>query len=334
MERFGKSKLSALVLVAALLCLAPAALAAPLKVAVTIPPQVFFAQKLGGSLLEITAMVPPGGNPHTYEPKPRQLAALAKAKLYFAVGGMEFEEAWLPRFKSANPQLTVVESGHGITRLAMEGKHDHGHDEAGHKEHAEEHGHDKAEHKEHAEEHGHDEAGHKEHAEEHDHDHEGLDPHIWTAPLNVKHMAHEMLEALIKADPEHKAQYQANYAKFAAELDALDHELKDLFGQLPGEPHLLVYHPAWGYFCHAYGLEQIAVEKEGKAPGPKGLQAIISQAKKYQAKVVFVQPQFSTKSAQLVASAIKGQVIAIDPLALDWESNLRKVARQIKEAIK
>ena len=278
--------------------------AAPLKVLVSIPPQEYFAQKLGGDLIQITVMVPPGSNPHLYEPKPRQMAAASRAKLYFAVGGMEFEEAWLPRFQAANSKLVIVQTGCQVRRFALADKHDHHSEAQGHSEH------------------------------DHGHDHKGLDPHIWTAPPNVKLMAQEMLQALIKADPQNQKAYQANYRKFAAEIDALHRELQKAIKELPGEPHLLVYHPSWGYFCRAYGLKQIAVETEGKAPGPKGLKAIIRQAKALNARVVFVQPQFSAKSARMVADAIQGQVEPLDPLAGDWAANLKKVAAALKRILR
>ena len=96
----------------------------------------------------------------------------------------------------------------------------------------------------------------------------------------------------------------------------------------------MVYHPAWGYFAKAYDLIQIPVEMEGKKPTPKGLQQLILSAKKDGIKVVFVQPQFSTKSAQTIAKAIGGHVVFADPLAFDWAKNLLLVARQFKDVLK
>jgi zinc transport system substrate-binding protein len=96
----------------------------------------------------------------------------------------------------------------------------------------------------------------------------------------------------------------------------------------------MVFHPAWGYFAHTYGLKQVPVEIEGKDPKPAQLKALIGQAKKKNIKIIFVQPQFSSKSAKLVAKEIGGQVAFADPLAANWSDNLRQVAQKFKEALR
>jgi zinc transport system substrate-binding protein len=67
-----------------------------LPVFVTIAPQKYFVQQIGKDLVDVQVMVHPGADPHTYEPKPQQMVALSKAKLYFAVG-IEFEKANLSK---------------------------------------------------------------------------------------------------------------------------------------------------------------------------------------------------------------------------------------------
>ena len=96
----------------------------------------------------------------------------------------------------------------------------------------------------------------------------------------------------------------------------------------------MVFHPAWGYFAQAYGLEQVAVEMEGKEPGPVDLEELIHYAREEGIKVIFVQPEFSTKSAETIAKAIEGEVIFANPLALDWAENLKEVATAFEAALK
>ena len=86
--------------------------------------------------------------------------------------------------------------------------------------------------------------------------------------------------------------------------------------------------------AQAYGLKQIPIEIEGKKPKPAQLQKLIEHARERRIKVIFVQPQFSVKSAQTVAKAIGGQVVFADPLALNWEDNLRKLAAKFKAALR
>jgi zinc transport system substrate-binding protein len=96
----------------------------------------------------------------------------------------------------------------------------------------------------------------------------------------------------------------------------------------------MVFHPAWGYCADAYGLKQIPIEIEGKESTPAELKELIENARKHQIKVVFVQPQFSSKSAEQVAREIGGQVAFVDPLALNWDENLREVAAKFKASLR
>jgi zinc transport system substrate-binding protein len=92
----------------------------------------------------------------------------------------------------------------------------------------------------------------------------------------------------------------------------------------------MVFHPSWGYFARAYGLEQIPIEVEGKEPKPAELKDLIDYAKKRDIKVIFVQPQFSRQAAQTIARSIGGQIAFLDPLAPDWPRNLREAANKFK----
>jgi zinc transport system substrate-binding protein len=331
-----------------------------LPVFVTIAPQKYIVQQIGKNLVDIQVMVHPGADPHTYEPKPQQMVAISKAQLYFAVG-IEFEQAHLGKITATNPNLKVIHTDRGIEKLAMEAHdHHHGeHAEAHHKdEHAEDHHHGEhaeAHHKdEHAEEHhhgehaeahhdgDHHEAGHGhekgdhhgegEHEEDH-HEHTGLDPHIWLSPPLVKIQASTILAALQGADPAHRSDYAANFNAFTTRVDQLDADLKKTFAGKTGL-QFMVFHPAWGYFAHAYGLKQVPIEIEGKNPKPAQLKELIEHAREDGIKVIFVQPQFSAKSAKLVAQEIGGQVAFADPLAEDWMANLREVAGKFQKAMK
>jgi len=316
-----------------------------MPVFVSIVPQKYIVQQISKGLVNAQIMVRPGASPATYEPKPKQMADLSKAKIYFAIG-VPFENAWLEKIAAANPNMRVVHTDHGIDKLAMEAHHHHhddheegehhGEEKHGHVEgehHGEEeHDHEKGEH--HGEEkHGHEEGEH--HGEEkHDrHEHTGLDPHIWLSPPLVKIQARTILNALQAADPQNRGVYEANFKAFTAKIDQLDADLKKI---LAGKEDLqfMVFHPAWGYFAHAYGLKQVPIEIEGKDPKPAQLKELIEHARENGIKVVFVQPQFSTKSAKLVAREIGGQVAFADPLAEDWMANLREVAEKFKMALK
>ena len=164
-----------------------------LPVFVSIVPQKYFLEKIGGDVLDVSVMVLPGANPATYEPKPHQMVALSKAKLYFAIG-VPFEKTWLKKFKAANPHLLVVFTEKGIKKRAMKGRHQH-----------------------------------QQGRHEPDERHHGIkDPHIWLSPPLVKIQARNILRALIKVDRGHVALYKANYKKFIHEIEALDAEIRGI----------------------------------------------------------------------------------------------------------
>ena len=294
---------------------------------VTIAPQKYLVQQIGKDLVDVQVMVEPGADPHTYEPNPKQMVAISKAKLYFAVG-IEFEDANLRKITATNPNLKVIHTDHYIEKLAMEAHHHHDDHEEGEHHGEEKHDHKKSEHHEEAENEHH---GEEEHDKDH-HEHAGLDPHIWLSPPLVKIQAHTIMVALKEADPVHRSTYEANYKAFASQIDRLDAELKQIFTGKTGL-QFMVFHPSWGYFANAYGLKQVPIEIEGKNPKPAQLKELIQHARKKGIKVVFVQPQFSTQSAEVIAREIGGQVAFADPLAEDWMANLREVANKFQSAL-
>jgi zinc transport system substrate-binding protein len=265
-----------------------------LPVFVSIIPQKYFVQQIGMDLVDVHVMVGPGASPATYEPKPKQMARLSKAVIYFSIG-VPFENAWLDKIAAANPRMNVVHTDRSIQKIPME-VHDHHYDR---------------------------ESGAS-----------GiLDPHIWLSPVLAKIQAKSIRDALQDAIPTHRSELEANFQAFASRIDQLDHRLRSM---LKGKHGLqfMVFHPAWGYFARTYDLEQLPIEFEGKNPKPAELQAMITHARQNGIKVVFVQPQFSTKSAELVAKEIGGEVVFADPLAEDWLANLQEVAEIFKAALK
>jgi zinc transport system substrate-binding protein len=266
-----------------------------LVVFVSIAPQKYFVDQIGQERVVVEVMVPPGASPATYEPKPRQMAALSKTPIYFAIG-VPFEKNWLKKFAAANPNMRVVPTDHGIQKIPM--------------------------------------SAHRHAAENRPgKDHQGEpDPHIWLSPMLVMTQARTIRDALQEIDPAHRSVYEANYKAFIATLEDLDGELRNTFADKQGL-QFMVFHPSWGYFADTYGLKQVAVEIEGKNPKPAQLKELIEHAKEKGIKTIFVQPQFSSKSAKLVAREIGGQVAVADPLAQDWSANLRAVVREFKGAL-
>lgn len=267
--------------------------AAPLRVVVSVLPERAFVSAVAGSLATVDVLVGPGRSPATYEPTPRQMAALADAALLLPLG-VPFERAWLPRLEAAAPAMRVVDlpAAAGIERLALHG-HSHGDAPAPGGE---------------------------------------LDPHLWTDPRLVARLLPPLADALCAADPPHCERYRAGAAAYADTLAALDAELRAILAPVRGR-RFLVFHPSWGYFAAAYGLEQVAIEHEGKEPGARALADVIDRARASGLRTIFVQRQFAAGAARAVADAIGGQVLALDPLAPDYTANLRRSARILAAAL-
>ncbi len=165
---------------------------------------------------------------------------------------------------------------------------------------------------------------------EHGHGHE--DPHIWTSPVQVGLIADQILESLIIADLEHENEFRKNHESFKHDLEELHQEIQAVLGKWVGKGVFLVMHPAWEHFAQTYQLEQIAIEHEGKSPSAKSLQYLISRAKQENIKVVFIQDQHSSRMANTVAAEIGAKVVRLDPLAVDFLQNMRKVAEALAES--
>jgi len=273
---------------------------------VSIVPQQYFVQRIGQDLVNVRVMVRPGDSPATYEPKPRQMAAISGTRIYFAIG-VPFERVWLKKIASSNPDMKVIHTDAGISKLGMESDHHH-----------------------------HPAAEQRRGSRPHDprRGSEAIaDPHIWLSPPLVMQQAHAILSALQQVDPDHRSDYASNYAAFRQDLLQLDGELQTIFSGKQGS-RFMVFHPSWGYFAHTYGLEQVPIEIEGKDPKPAQLRALIAYARTHQIKVVFAQPQFSAKNARQIAREIGGRVAFVDPLALNWPENLRRAAEQFNAALR
>jgi zinc transport system substrate-binding protein len=275
------------------------------RVFASVVPIRTFVAAIGGEHVDARAMVRPGFNPHTYDPTPQQISALAGAALYVRTG-VPFEKAWMERIRSANREMQVIDARDGIALRDL-AAHSHGEPGDGHDHHAR----------------------HDDHTAHHA---KAQDPHVWTSPTLVGHMAGSIRDKLTELAPEYAGVFARNHDALVAELQALDRELHALLDPLPNR-RFLVFHPAWGYFADAYGLTQVPIEREGKEPGARALASLIDQAKREQIKVVFVQPQFDKRSAAQVARAIGGAVVAVDPLAADYVDNIRRVGREFAQAL-
>ena len=168
--------------------------------------------------------------------------------------------------------------------------------------------------------------------DENEEEHGGTDPHIWMSPRNAQVMVQNIASGLIQIDPDNSAYYKQNRDAYLQELAQLDQDIRDGLSGVKNRV-FMVYHPAFGYFVRDYDLTMLPIEAEGKEPTPAGLQHLIEQAKEHNIRVVFVAPQFNPQSAKVIADAIDGRVVFIDPLARDYVENLRILMGELVQAM-
>ena len=214
-------------------------------------------RQVGGDRVEVTTLVGPNGDAHVFSPTPADAKTLAAADV-FVVNGLGFE-GWMERLEESSgfKGKTIVAS-QGVTPLKMEEGHHHHHGAEGeedHADHAKGEDHDHEEHVKAEDEHDHDEHAKDEHGDEE------TDPHAWQNLANGEIYVANIRDGLIAADPEGKATYQANAAKYLAALEAEDEAVKTAIAALPkARRKIITSHDAFAYFADAYGIEVIAPE--------------------------------------------------------------------------
>lgn len=273
----------------------------------TILPQKDFVRHIAGNRFEVHALAGAGQNPHSYTPTPDQMKKLSKASAYFSIG-MEVEDGVLPKIKKTMPKLPIVDLRKDIEFREMTEAHHH-EDEDHHND-------------------AHD-AGHDESCDGH---HDGKDPHIWLSPLLVKKMAVTIKKALIEIDPQGKQVYEKNFKTFTLKLDSLDEYIRTTLKPVKGT-ELFVFHPAFGYFADEYGLIQKPVETGGKEPSARDLAKLIKEAREHKPKVIFVQPQYTVKSAEALARQIGCAVVPINPLPENYFKEMHDMSSKVREGL-
>lgn len=265
-----------------------------LRVAVSVPPQAWFVERIGGDRVAVEVMIPPGFSHVDYPLTPRQMAALSAIDLYIKVGhrSFDYERRYIDPFLERTPRVRIVDMSQGMRLIEGEGDH-----------------HDLSDH----------------------HDHGDGDPHVWVAPETVAVAAGNIARALAAADPAGAPLYRANLHSFLQEIERLDREIRAELAAAPVRK-FIVYHPGWGYFARQYGLEQIVIEAEGKEPGAAQMIRLIDRARREGVRLVFVEEGFPRESAQVIADAVDGQVVLADPQQKDWPANLRRVAAAFRRA--
>lgn len=278
----------------------------PIHIAASIIPQYYFIERITGDKAEIFTIVPPGASPATYEPSPSDMEIIAEADIYFSIG-VPFEEAWLQRFASANPDLSIISTYQNINRLPIN---------------------------RHTQElfSGQEAQGGEISQPAGSHEYGTPDPHIWLSPELVKSQAEIICETLIEIHPSGEENYRRNLEIFLDDIRNLQEELHAILDPFSGSI-FMVFHPSWGYFADEFRLIQLPIETEGSEPSPSELAALIDIGVDNRIRFIIVSPQFSTRTAEVLASQISAEIVVVDPLAENWLMNMKFITEILGEKL-
>ena len=265
-----------------------------ISVLATTPMLGEYVKQVAGENIDVQVLMPYAADPHHFEPSPQDVAKIESADLVFYVG-LKYETAPLLKLleNSSNSNQALIEIGEKINPIEFK--------EEGHDEH-EGHGHDedKEEHGEHGDKDEHEGHGHE------GHDHGVYDPHFWFDPTRVALAVDAIKIELSNIDPENKDSYETAAKDYKEKLTNLDTETKNLMATIPSDKRkFITTHEALGYLEARYDVEVIAtiipsITTEDTAT-PKQLVHVIEEIKEHEIKVLFMESESPTKSAEIIA---------------------------------
>ncbi|RIK92212.1 MAG: hypothetical protein DCC71_24655, partial [Proteobacteria bacterium] len=241
----------------------------------TVEPIAMLVREVAGPRAAVAVLVPPGASPHTFEPKPSDVAKLAGAALVVEAGaGLDgWLRALLAATSPAPARLTLVDVA-GVDPLPAAA---HADGDGGGR-------------------------------------HGRVDPHVWLDPIRVRDALVPALVAQLAAlDPAQRAAYEAAGRDFQERLGALDAELRAaLAGR---GRRFVAFHAAWRYFAQRYGLEEVGVVEEapGEEPTPRELAALVGRARAAGVPAILVEPQLSPRVARAIAAEFGATTVLVDP---------------------
>ena len=250
-----------------------------LTVVTTLFPLYDFARAIGGDRADVTLLLPPGIEPHTFEPKPADVMTVNRADIFVFTN--EYMEPWARSFIGGLPaaNVTVVDTSKGVTLL-----------KAAPEEEGEE------------TEHG-----------DHHHHHGGMDPHIWMDFANARIMVDNILAGMVGKDPANRDYYTARAVAYKAELTKLDDEYRAGLAGCGKRVFLHGGHYAFGYLARRYGLQYQAASavNADAEPTPAKLADLVKLMRSNGLKYVYSEELLSTRSADTIARETGATVLLL-----------------------
>lgn len=255
-----------------------------LQVVTTLFPLYDFSRQIAGDKADITLLLPPGVEAHTFEPRPQDIIKINKADVFIYIG--PFMEAWVDDVLEgiSNKKLLVIDASQGV-QLAIEEKHKEAHDPNSQVQQV-----------------------------EHDHDHNGIDPHIWVDPILAQQIVKAIAAGFAAQDSANQEFYLANANAYIEKLTALDTQIRQTLQLCKSRTILYGGHFAFGYFARRYGLNYIspyAGFSPDAEPTPKKIAQLIEQMKTADSKYIFYEELLEPRVARTIAESTGAKLLLL-----------------------
>lgn len=246
-----------------------------LKVVTTFYPMYYFSQQVGGRHADVVALIPPGAEPHDWEPSAKDMMQIKEADIFVYNG---IVEGWAEQAleSAANDKRLALEASKGIADL--EGLPEEEEEEAHQDEHL-------------------------------------MDPHVWLNPVTAQKEVEAIESAFEKADPANKEDYKNNANDFIAKLQELDAAYRSGLQNVKRKEfvtqHAAFAYLAKQYGLTQIPIAGLAPDQE---PSPDKMAEIVKFAKDHQVKTIFFETLVDPKVARTVADEIGAKTDVLNPL--------------------
>lgn len=263
-----------------------------LTVYTTVYPLQYFTERIGGGLVSVKTIYPPGADEHTFEPSQRDMMNIADANVFFYIGlGLEgFVEKSKKTLENEGVQFIPVGEELDLKNAPIK------------IEEEDQHGENKQD----------------------DHDHLDVDPHVWLDPVYAAQIALVIKNTLVAELPEKEKTIDKNYEQLVKELNELDSTFQNTIEHAQHK-EVIVSHAAYGYWEKRYGLKQISISGWSSASEPtqKDLEEIVKVAQAKNLKYILFEQNISSKLGKIIQHEIGAKPLKIHNLATLTEDNLK-----------
>lgn len=235
-----------------------------------------FTEQIGGKYVDVESIYPPGADMHSFEPTQKEMVNIAKSDL-FIYSNQDMDPVAKKIAGSINNEHLKLPVAANLKQADLLSNHEHDHEHEGHEAHEE----------------------HDEH-EGHDHEEGSKDPHIWLDPVLNKKMVKAIKDDLVKKDLRHKVYYEKRYKQLIADLDDINHKMKDITSNSKRDT-VVISHDSIGYLANRYGFKQEGVSgMNNEEPSQRDLMAIVKRIDDTKQPYVLYEQNISSKVTDVI----------------------------------